>query len=185
MNKQLKKIKYTTKSVIQFEECHSYLFSCLSLHSKYLKRNIITTGKFLECYLYVCLQIFANISRILRNIAFTSSDFRIAFSVSLHVGLGFIHTVRFFLIATVIPIIATNGLHRTQWKCSHHATVTTSIVPIQLIVSKNKLQSQIARCERALTAVKGDDNLCNSYSFVNKHVVLKLLKCQFPPTANN
>ena len=30
--------------------------------------------------------------------------------------LGFIHTVRFFLIATAIPLIATNGLHRGSMK---------------------------------------------------------------------
>ena len=62
-----------------------------------------------------------------------------------------VHTVRFFLIAIVIPSIATNGLHRTQWKCSHYATATTSPTPMQPIVSKNKSQSQIAQCERALT----------------------------------
>ena len=56
----------------------------------------------------------------------------------------------FFLIATAIPLIATNGFHRTQWKCSHYATMTTSPTPIQPIMSKNKSQSQIAQCERAL-----------------------------------
>ena len=56
----------------------------------------------------------------------------------------------FFLIATAIPLIATNGLHGTQWKCSHYATVTTSPTPIQPIMSKSKSQSQIAQCERAL-----------------------------------
>ena len=63
--------------------------------------------------------------------------------------LRFIHTVRFFLIATAIPLVAANGLYRIQWKCSHHATVTTSPAPIQSIVSKNKSQSQIAQWERA------------------------------------
>ena len=61
-----------------------------------------------------------------------------------------VHTVRFFLIATAIPSIARNGLHRTQWKCSHYATATTSPTPLQPIVIKNKSQSQIAQCERAL-----------------------------------
>ena len=61
-----------------------------------------------------------------------------------------VHTVRFFLIATVILSIARNGLHRTQWKCSHYATATTSPTPMQPIVSKNESQSQIAQCERAL-----------------------------------
>ena len=61
-----------------------------------------------------------------------------------------VHTVRFFLIATAIPSITRNGLHRTQWKCSHYATATTSPTPMQPIVSKNKSQSQIAQCERAL-----------------------------------
>ena len=55
-----------------------------------------------------------------------------------------------FLIATAIPLIATNGLQRTQCKCSHYATVTTSLTPMQPIMSKNKSQSQIAQCERAL-----------------------------------
>ena len=27
---------------------------------------------------------------------------------------------------TAIPFIAANELHRTQWKCSHYATATTS-----------------------------------------------------------
>ena len=31
-----------------------------------------------------------------------------------------------FLIATVILLIATNGLYGTQWKCSHFATATAS-----------------------------------------------------------
>ena len=61
-----------------------------------------------------------------------------------------VHTVRFCLIATAIPSIATNGLHRTQWKCSHYATATTSPTPMHPIVSKNKSQSQIAQCEEAL-----------------------------------
>ena len=37
--------------------------------------------------------------------------------------------MRFFLIATAIPLIATNGLYRTQWRCSHYATATTSPTP--------------------------------------------------------
>ena len=41
---------------------------------------------------------------------------------------GLIHTVRFFLIATAIPLIATNGLHKTQWKCSQNATAKTSLL---------------------------------------------------------
>ena len=44
--------------------------------------------------------------------------------------LGLIHTVRFFRIATVIPLIATNGLHRTQWKFSHYVTAIISPIPI-------------------------------------------------------
>ena len=50
----------------------------------------------------------------------------------------------FFLIATAINPIATNGLYRTQWKCSHYASATTSPDPTQPIVSKTKSQSQIA-----------------------------------------
>ena len=57
----------------------------------------------------------------------------------------------FFPIATAIPAIATNGLQRTQWKCSHYATATTSPTPMQPIVSKNKSLSQIVQCERALS----------------------------------
>ena len=56
----------------------------------------------------------------------------------------------FFLIETAISLIATNGLYRTQWKCSHYATVTTSPAPIQPIISKNKSQLQIVQCERTL-----------------------------------
>ena len=63
----------------------------------------------------------------------------------------------FFLMATAILHIETNGLYRThQWKCSHCATVTASPTPMQPIPSKNKSQSQsekIADCERALTVV--------------------------------
>ena len=58
--------------------------------------------------------------------------------------------MRFFLIATSISSIATNGLHRTQWKCSHYATATTSPTSMQPIVSKNKSQSQIVQCEMTL-----------------------------------
>ena len=71
--------------------------------------------------------------------------------VGLVQSLGLVHTARFFLIATAIPHIATNGLYRTQWKCSHCATATTSPASIQPIVSKSKLQLRIAQCERALT----------------------------------
>ena len=56
----------------------------------------------------------------------------------------------FFPIANAIHLIATNGLYRTQWKCSHCATATTSPAPIQPFVRKNKSQLQIAQCERTL-----------------------------------
>ena len=36
----------------------------------------------------------------------------------------------FLLIATSILLIATNGLYRTRWKCSHYTTVTTSPTPM-------------------------------------------------------
>ena len=65
-------------------------------------------------------------------------------------NLGFVHTVRFFLIATAIPLITTNGLCRTHWKCSYYATATTSPTPIQPIVSKNKSQLQSSQCEQVL-----------------------------------
>ena len=60
------------------------------------------------------------------------------------------HCGIFFLIATVIPLIAANGWYSIDWKCSHYATVTTSPPPMQLIVSKTRSQSQIVQCERAL-----------------------------------
>ena len=57
--------------------------------------------------------------------------------------LRLIYTAYFFLIATAILLIVTDGLHRTQWKCSHYATATTS--PIQPIINKNKLQSHFRK----------------------------------------
>ena len=60
------------------------------------------------------------------------------------------HCAFFFLNETAIPLIAMNGLHRTQRKCSHCAIAKTSPVDIQPIVSKNKSQSQVAQCDRAL-----------------------------------
>ena len=41
-----------------------------------------------------------------------------------------VHSVHFFLIATAIPLVATNGLHWTQLKCSHYATATKSPTPM-------------------------------------------------------
>ena len=61
-------------------------------------------------------------------------------------------TLQFFLISTAILLIARNGLYRTQWKCSHYATATTSPSPIYPIVSRNKSQLQSeknAQCEWA------------------------------------
>ena len=46
-------------------------------------------------------------------------------------SLWFIHTVRFFLIPTAIPLITENGLYRIEWKCLHYVTVTTSPAPKQ------------------------------------------------------
>ena len=64
------------------------------------------------------------------------------FLVSSQVRVRAVHNVRVFLIATAIFLIGTNGLYRTQWKCSHYATATTS---------SSKLQSQsekkFAQCE--------------------------------------
>ena len=51
--------------------------------------------------------------------------------------------MRFFLIAIAIPFIATNGLYRTQWKCSHYVTATTSPVPVQPIVTKSNSLLQV------------------------------------------
>ena len=55
--------------------------------------------------------------------------FNMAMQATLVVDLRLVHTVRFFLIATAILIIAANGLYRTHWKCSHYATATTSPTP--------------------------------------------------------
>ena len=60
------------------------------------------------------------------------------------------HCAFFFPIATAISLIATYRLHRTQWQFSPYVTATTSPSPIEPIMSKNKLQSQITQCERAL-----------------------------------
>ena len=77
--------------------------------------------------------------------------------------------MRFFLIATAIHLIATNGLYRTQWKCSHCVTATTSPAPVQPIVRKNKSQLQIAQCERTLKVKKTSrsDRLKNHQHFKN------------------
>ena len=56
-----------------------------------------------------------------------------------------VHTVRFFLIASAILLIATNGLYRTQWKCSHCTTVTASPPPMQTIVSKKQIAVAIRK----------------------------------------
>ena len=56
----------------------------------------------------------------------------------------------FFLIATASPLIAINGLHRTQWKCLHYVTATISPAPVPPIVSKIRSQLKIAQCEQAL-----------------------------------
>ena len=45
-------------------------------------------------------------------------------------GQRLVRAVQFFLIATSILHIATNGLYRTQWKCSHNAIATTLPTPI-------------------------------------------------------
>ena len=51
-------------------------------------------------------------------------------------------TLCFFVIATVILLIVTNGLYRTQWKYSHYVTAMTSPTPVLPIIRKNKSQSQ-------------------------------------------
>ena len=43
-----------------------------------------------------------------------------------------------FLIVTMIPLIATNGLYMTELKCSHYASVTTSLTPKQTNHSCNQ-----------------------------------------------
>ena len=77
-----------------------------------------------------------------------------------------VHTVRFFHIASAIPLLATNGLYGTQRKCSHYETVGTSPVPIQPIVSKNKSQLQVAQCKWTLKSFVlmrfiTRNNICN------------------------
>ena len=61
------------------------------------------------------------------------------------------HCKFFFLNVTAIPLVTSNGLYRTQWKCSHYAIAKTLSTPTQPNMSKNKSQLQIAQCERALT----------------------------------
>ena len=56
-----------------------------------------------------------------------------------------VHIVRFFLIATAILLITTNGLYRSKWKCSHFVTATTSPTPIQPIVSKKQIAVAIRK----------------------------------------
>ena len=70
-------------------------------------------------------------------------------SVTVIVAIKGSFTLHFFLIATAIPLITTNGLYRTQWKCSHYVTRATLLTVVQLIVSKNRSQSQIAQCRRS------------------------------------
>ena len=53
-------------------------------------------------------------------------------------------------ITTLIPLVPTCELYRTQYKYSHFAAATTSTAPIQPIVGKNKSHSQISQCEQAL-----------------------------------
>ena len=60
-------------------------------------------------------------------------------------------TLRFFLIATAILLIATNGL--TRLKCSHYATVTispTSISPLRAKTNRSG-NHKVIQCERALS----------------------------------
>ena len=53
-------------------------------------------------------------------------------------------------IANAVPLFANSGLYRIECKCSPRATATTLPAPMQLIISKNKLQLQIVPCELAL-----------------------------------
>ena len=66
--------------------------------------------------------------------------------------------MRFFLIATTIPSIATNGLHRTQCDCDN---ITNSHAAN---VNKNKSQSQIAQYKRALKAEESATFSCKLLS---------------------
>ena len=70
------------------------------------------------------------------------------------------HNAIFFLIATAILLITTNVLCRTQWKCSHYATVTAS-TPIQHIASKNKIAVAIRNKRTVKTSHKGDTQIDN------------------------
>ena len=56
--------------------------------------------------------------------------------------------VIFFRIATAILLIAADGLHSTQWKCSHHVTAPASPTPVYPMINKNKLQSQSEKNEQ-------------------------------------
>ena len=60
----------------------------------------------------------------------------------------------FFLNAAAILSVAANGLYRTRWKYSNYVTATISAsTPIPAIIRKNKLQLQIAQCERAFNVM--------------------------------
>ena len=59
-------------------------------------------------------------------------DFLLEKVVFLAENLGFF----FREIVTAILLIATNGLYRIQWKCSHYATATTSPILTQAIKAK-------------------------------------------------
>ena len=78
----------------------------------------------------------------------------------LHQGFRVCSHCAFILLATAIYPITTNGLYRTQWKCSHYVTVTTSPGPSQPIISKIKSQSQIVLCEWVLIAVCSSTSQC-------------------------
>ena len=72
----------------------------------------------------------------------------------------------FFLIATAILFIATNGLHRSQWMCSHIATVKTSPAPLQPIERRNKSYSM----NRPLDQIKRTQGSGGSWIFSTKAV---------------
>ena len=60
-----------------------------------------------------------------------------------------IKTCSHCVIATAIFLMKINGLYGIQCKCSHGRVYTASQAPVQLIVSRNKSQSEIAACEWA------------------------------------
>ena len=86
-----------------------------------------------------CVFLAQRVEKFYTNFAEFAESMRGEVKGSVYDELGHVHTVRLFPVVTAIPLIATNGLHRPQWKCSHCATVTASPAPIQPIIIKKQI----------------------------------------------